>query len=340
MENKIDKILITGGAGFIGSHLAETMLQRGMEVIVVDNLSTGKMENIEHLLVYKGFRFYKEDIRNKSKLRAIFSSELPSIVSHHAAQKSVPKSVEDPKIDFDINLVGLINVLDCIIEYDVRNVIYVSSGGALSKEIMYNEKSKEIDFPQLLSPYALSKFAGEKYVAFYSKRYGFDFSILRYANVYGPRQVPEGESGVIPIFINNILEEKPSIIMTFTDMPNGCTRDYIFVSDAITANVLAIANPTNCVVNIASGQEVSVREIYDCIENVFDIKIPISTAGPRNGDIRRSVLDASLAESLLGWIPKVSLEQGIITLKEFLEQNRAGHCELVHEVFDNESYGY
>ncbi|MDR2267552.1 MAG: NAD-dependent epimerase/dehydratase family protein [Christensenellaceae bacterium] len=310
------KVLITGGAGFIGSHITEAYLKKQYEVVVVDDLSSGRLENLSDVMSNKLFRFYKTDIRNADEMEKIFADEKPDIVSHHAAQKSVPHSIDAPIEDADKNVMGLLNVLALVGKYKVKNVLYVSSGGALSKPIIGDEKSRESDYPQIESPYAVTKFAGENYVKIYSSLYGYKYSILRYANIYGPRQIADGECGVIPIFVGNVVANKPSILMTYADMPRGCTRDYVFVGDVVEANMLLTEKPVNCPVNVGTGIEVSMMDIYEAILTVFESTQPIKVTGPRLGDIKRSVLDASRLKNLVGWSPSVDLVNGLRILKD------------------------
>ena len=310
-------VLLTGGAGFIGSHVVESYFREGYIVVIVDNLSSGYLKNIESLIDNKNIFFYNVDIRDKESLENIFKTHKPSIINHHAAQKSVPYSMEDPIYDLSVNLQGLLNILSLVAYYKIDNFIYISSGGALSKKIIKDEKSKETDFPQLKSPYAITKFSGENYIKIYSKLYDFKFTILRYGNVYGPRQVPAGECGVIPIFINNILEGKESILTTYEDMKRGCTRDYINVKDVADINMIATRNPTNEVFNISTGNELYILDIYEEIKEVFHSDLGINIKGPRIGDIRRSVLDISKVKSMLGWEPKISLKEGLKDLYDF-----------------------
>lgn len=309
-------VLVTGGAGFIGSHVCEMYLQEGYKTICIDNLVSGKRENIEHLMTNRNFNFFKVDIKNYYELELIFKRFYPDIINHHAAQKSVSYSVENPTYDLQNNLEGLLTLLNLIKKYPISNFIYISSGGALSKDISEEEASSENDEPQLVSPYAITKFAGEKYLSIYSKEYGFDYTVLRYANVYGPRQIPDGECGVIPIFFNNIMNNKSSILMTYPDMPRGCTRDYVFVSDIVEANKKCTLHPLNSVINIGSGREIDILGIYENILEVFDKDLPIHILGPRAGDIKRSVLKCTLAHEKLGWEPKVCLRDGLKKLKD------------------------
>lgn len=317
----MNTILITGGAGFIGSHITEAYLQRGWKVVVVDDFSSGTWENLETVKNHPQLVVHELDIRDKEGLDAVFEQHRPDVVNHHAAQKSVAYSVEDPLLDLDINGRGFLHVLLCTAKYGVKNMVYVSSGGALSKDIIGEERSSETDWPQLISPYAIHKFAGEKHLALYAQLYDFEYSILRYANVFGPRQIPDGECGVIPIFVNNLLADKESVLMTYDDMPNGCSRDYVYIDDVVSVNLLVGDKPVNTELNIGTGKEVYILDIYREIENVFDKQVPIRVAGPREGDIRRSVLNADRAKELLGWEPKVDLHGGLVRLRDWL-QNR------------------
>ncbi len=311
-------VLVTGGAGFIGSHIVEGYLKKALDVVIVDNLVSGYISNIEHLLSNDRVTFYKSDIRDKEALKNIFHKHNISIINHHAAQKSVPYSVDEPFYDLDNNIIGLLNLIEMTKINKIQNFIYISSGGALSKEIIDKNISKETDYPQLMSPYAITKFAGENYLKIYSKIYDFGYTILRYGNVYGPRQVAEGECGVIPIFVNNILEKKDSLLTTYEDMPRGCTRDYIYISDVVDINMIVSEKICNDTFNISSGREEYILDIYNVIQEVFQSSQRIIKKPPRVGDVKRSVLDISYVKDVLGWSPKVSLIDGIKLLKDYI----------------------
>lgn len=312
-------ILLTGGAGFIGSHIAEAYLSLGYKVIIVDDLSSGDKKNINQIIDNENLFFYEVSITDKDALKTIFQKHNPQIINHHAAQKSVPFSVENPLIDLKTNLQGLLTILEVIKEFSIEHFIYISSGGALSKEIVDREKSLESDCPSQESPYAINKYTGEKYVELYSKLLNYNYTILRYSNVYGPRQIADGECGVIPIFVNNILNNRESTLMTYKDMPNGCTRDYVYIDDVVKANILATNHRINDVVNISSGIEEPILAIYNTICDVFDKQIPIKIVGPRIGDIRRSVLSNKKAKKLLSWDYKVGLNEGLNKLKRYIQ---------------------
>ncbi len=317
----MQRVLLTGGAGFIGSHLTKRYVDEGYDTIVVDNLSSGKYNNIKEFESRPNFHFEKLDITDKEALRKVFEKYHPTIINHHAAQKSVPNSIKRPLYDLQINGVGLLNVLTLVEEYPIDKFIFVSSGGALSKEINAGEKSRETDMPQFMSSYAITKFSGENYVKLYAKRYGFSYTILRYANVYGTNQTMDGECGVVPIFVNNILQNKSSILMTYDDMPRGCTRDYVNAEDLGDINMLVTEKSANRVLNIGSGKEISILDIYDIIQKVFGTNLSIDIIGPREGDVKRSVLDISLVQELYNWSPKVEFEEGIQKIYDSIYKN-------------------
>lgn len=304
------KILVTGGAGFIGSNIVDAYINSGHEVVIVDDLSSGKKQNINSKA-----RFYQEDIRSKSLVEIIIK-ESPDIINHHAAQKSVPKSVNDPLLDADINIIGLINLLNASVKANVKKIIFSSSGGALAGNAQVIP-TPEVTDPLLISPYAITKFMSEKYLQFYSLTYGLKYTVLRYANIYGPRQLPEGECGVIPIFMDNILNGRPSYLFTFDDMPQGTTRDYVFVDDVAKANVLALTKGDNDIFNIGTGKELLIGDIYNVLIKTSGCDLPLIRQKERIGDVKRSALDASKAHKLLDWKPKVGIVEGIaLTLKE------------------------
>ncbi len=312
------KILFTGGAGFIGSHIVEKYIELNHEVIIVDNFSSGKMSNLNNVVNSPLCHIENCDITNVEELEKVFIKYQPTVINHHAAQKSVSYSVENPIYNAMINEIGLLNLITLGVKYKIDKFIYVSSGGALSKEILNDEKSCENDIPQLKSPYAITKYCGEHYLRNYSELYGFSWIGLRYANAYGPRQIADGECGVIPIFLNNLFAQKESILFTYEDMPRGCTRDYIYINDIVDFNVLALNTDKglNDVYNIGSGIELPILDIYDELIKVFETNIPIRIAGPRLGDIKRSVLDTAKAQRIFGWKPTFTLSTGLNDLKK------------------------
>jgi UDP-glucose 4-epimerase len=314
------EVLLTGAAGFIGSHIAEGYIAQGYRVIGVDDLSTGNAGNIAGVNEHADFIFYRADLRELETLKGIFAAHNISIINHHAAQKSVPASIDDPQYDNAVNVSAVLNLIACARAYNVKRILAASSGGALSKPIeQTGDTSKETDMPQLVSPYAITKFSGERYFALYANLYGYDYIGLRYANVFGPRQVATGDCGVVPIFLNNILANKPSRLMTYADMPRGCSRDYIYVRDVMAINMLLSQHEgaLNDVFNLALGKEFYMLDIYEALLHVFERNVPIELVGPRQGDIRRSVLDVSKVKRMFGWSPAYTFDAGLRDLKQY-----------------------
>lgn len=306
------KILVTGGAGFIGSHVVDAYIEQGHDVIVVDDLSSGKLENLNPKA-----RFYKTDIRSE-EIHGIFEREKPDILNHHAAQISVPASVSDPAFDADVNIKGFLNLLEAARKNSVKKVIFASTGGAIYGEAA-EYPTPETCAPSPLSPYAITKSASENYLAFYNHQYGLDYTVLRYSNVYGPRQIPHGEAGVMAIFMKNLLSGKPSTVYYYPDEPRGMTRDYCYAGDVSRANVLALGKSNNGVFNIGTGVPTHTLDLFNLIykslkEQMPEIKDSLANPGKgpvRPGDIKRSCLNVNKAEKLLGWKAKWSLEQGV-----------------------------
>jgi UDP-glucose 4-epimerase len=316
------KIMVTGGAGFIGSNVVDGYIQAGHDVVVVDNLFTGKESNLNPKAT-----FYQVDIRSP-EIRQIFEREKPEILNHHAAQISVPASVSDPLFDADVNLKGFLNLLENAAKYKTGKVIFISSGGAIYGEAEEYPTSEGYS-PKPLSPYAISKFCSEHYLAYYRHQYRLEYTILRYANIYGPRQIPHGEAGVVAIFMTNLLEGKASVLNHFPDEPQGMIRDYCFVRNVVKANLKALKQGEDDFYNIGTGKETKTLDLYNVIyEAVREIKpdLPqalsrLSTQAARSGDIRRSCLVVGKAEKGLGWTPETDLAMGIrLTLQWWLEE--------------------
>jgi UDP-glucose 4-epimerase len=306
------KILVTGGAGFIGSNVVDAYIRAGHDVVVVDNLFTGKKSNLNPKAT-----FCAMDIR-APEIQEVFERERPEVLNHHAAQISVPASVADPLFDADVNLRGFLNLLESAVKHKTRKVIFISSGGAIYGEAQEYPTSERYS-PTPLSPYAISKFCSEYYLAYYRHLHGLEYTILRYANIYGPRQIPHGEAGVVSIFMTNLLDGKPSVLNHFPDEPKGMIRDYCFVGDVVKANLKALTQGGGDFFNIGTGKETKTLDLYHVIyEAVREIKpgLPqalsrLSAQAARPGDIRRSCLAVGKAARGLGWVPETVLEQGI-----------------------------
>ena len=306
------RILVTGGAGFIGSNVVDAYIEAGHEVAVVDDLSTGKEENVN-----KAAKFYELDIQDPN-LKSVFEEFKPEIVNHHAAQISVPMSVDDPLADARINILGLLNLLANCRDSKVAKVIYVSSGG-----VVYGEPEQypatEAYPAQPASPYGIAKYAGELYLKFFAAQYGMKYVVLRYSNVYGPRQMPHGEAGVVSIFIQALLAGKvPTIYGGGT-----CIRDYVFVGDVVQANLKALERGENIALNIGTGRPTNVNELYGLVLKALELNIEAERGPARRGDLKTNYLDASLAGKVLGWQPEVSLPEGVTKTAEYFRTKQA-----------------
>jgi UDP-glucose 4-epimerase len=304
------KILVTGGSGFIGSHVANAYLAAGHQVVIVDDLSTGAIENLP-----KEATFYLMDI-GSPEIEKVFQIEKPDVVNHHAAQMSVVVSVRDPRLDATVNSLGLLNVLEASWKTGVKKFIFISSGGAIYGEAD-EETIPEDHAPAPLSPYAIHKLLGEHYLRFYGVQHGLEWTALRYANVFGPRQNPHGEAGVVAIFINRLLRDEVPTINAFSDEPDGMARDYVYVEDVARASLLALDKAAGEPVNIASGRMVRTRELLAAICRIMGKELKYTRAGPRPGDLRRSCLDIAKAARVLGWKPSFSLEEGLARTVSF-----------------------
>ncbi len=294
------RIIVTGGAGFIGSHIVDRCVEAGHEVGVVDNLSTGKRANVNAKA-----RFFEQDIC-EAGLAAVFEGFKADIVIHEAAQVNVRRSVEDPAHDARVNVLGTINVFRTAGEAGCKKVIYASSGGAC-----YGEPP-EIPAPEdtrirPLCPYGVSKYAAEKYLELYADLYGMDYTILRYGNVYGPRQDPHGEAGVVAVFSELMLAGKQPQI--FGD--GSKTRDYVFVGDVARANVLALEKGNGGIFNIGTGVQTTDDEIYFAVRNALGLDIEAIHTDFRPGEVMHIALDIARARRELGWAPEHTLATGM-----------------------------
>ncbi len=297
------RILVTGGAGFIGSHIVDEYIATGHEVAIVDNLSTGHRDNLN-----PHARFFEVDIRGE-QMAEVFGQFRPEVVNHHAAQKSVPYSVENPLFDADVNLMGLLKLLELSRQHGVQQFIMASSGGALADpgEI----PSPETGTPLFLSPYSVAKYASEKYLEFYQITYGMQTLSFRYANVYGPRQTPDGEAGVVAIFTQNILAGRPCKIYALPGMPRGATRDYVYVKDLVAAHGLALTHNVTGVYNVGTGIETDTETLTDHLLTISGRRVPVSIEGARAGDLARSCLDNGKILRDLGWSFTTSVADGL-----------------------------
>ena len=298
------KVIITGGAGFIASHIADAYIKAGHKVAIIDNLATGFRRNVNPKA-----KFYKADIRDLKAMERIFAREKPEVVNHHAAIAEVVKSLHNPIPTLEVNLLGTANVLLSFGKYGRgkhRKFIFSSTGGAIygePKKIPADESTPAVP----LSPYGLSKHLGEEIIMFYARQYGFSYLIFRYPNVYGPRQNPKGEAGVIAIF-GGIMKHglRPTIFGDGTK-----ARDYTHVADIVRANLIVLRKGINTIVNLGWGKKVTDQMIFDGIASAIGYKGKPMYAPYRKGEVYQIAIDASRAKRVLGWKPVVALKKGI-----------------------------
>ncbi|MCF8565769.1 NAD-dependent epimerase/dehydratase family protein [Alicyclobacillus tolerans] len=315
-------ILVTGGAGFIASHVVDDLVAAGHQVAVLDNFSTGSRVNVN-----PDARLYEVDLRDAKRVEDAIRNFKPDVINHHAAQMDVRVSTRLPRLDAEVNIVGSINLIQSAVRHGVSKVVYASTGGAVYGE-PHELPVKETHSIQPLSQYGISKHTVEHYLYLYAHNYGLDYTVLRYPNVYGPRQNPHGEAGVIAIFLNRALrKERPTI---FGDGLQE--RDYVFVSDVVNANRIALETGSRQIFNIGSGVGTSVIDIVKVIEQVTGVPMDPLYAEPRVGEIHKIALDASKASKTLGWRPQVPLAKGIEYTYQSLLQNQ-------DSVFANEGRG-
>lgn len=294
------RCMVTGGAGFIGGHLAERLVAEGHEVSVVDNLSTGRRDNAPDAA-----KLHEMDI-NAPALSGVFEEARPEIVFHQAAQVNVRKSVEDPAFDARQNILGSINLLECAKASGVRKIVYASSGGACYGEPETLPADEDTPIRPLCQ-YGASKYTVEKYVELYGRLYGLDYTVLRYANVYGPRQDPHGEAGVVAIFSELLLQgNRPRIFGDGTK-----TRDYVFVKDVVEANILSMDKGSGGVYNVGTGQRTTDTDIYEAVRAATGARAEAIYEDFRPGEVKHICLDNARIRRELGWAPTVGFAQGV-----------------------------
>lgn len=294
------KILVTGGAGFIASHITDAYIAAGHQVVVVDNLVTGRLENLNPKA-----RFYQMDIQDHQLLDLMREHQI-DVVNHHAAQMDVRRSVDDPVYDARVNVLGFLNILQGCAKTGVKRVIFASSGGAIygEQDVFPADESHKT---QPLSPYGVTKLVGEKYLYFYSETHGIRHTILRYANVYGPRQNPHGEAGVVAIFCKRLLAGEQPIINGDGEQ----TRDFVFVGDVVAANLLALGQSGNDIFNIGTARETTINQVYRTLDRLIGSDKPEQHGPGKEGEQFRSVIDPAHAIKTLGWQPKHTIETGL-----------------------------
>jgi len=300
------RILVTGGAGFIGSHVADLLAGSGHELAVVDNLSRGKKQNVP-----ASARLWVQDLRDPG-LAAVFEEFRPEVVNHHAAQISVRDSVGDPVFDAEVNVLGSLRLLKLSVQHRVKKFIFASTGGAVYGEQDYFPADEKHP-TRPLSPYAVSKLAVEKYLFFFRQTHGLPYVALRYSNVYGPRQDPFGEAGVVAIFCQKMWRnETPTI-----NGQGGQTRDFVYAADVARANLLALGEDVQGEINIATGVETSVNTVFRILREATGATVEERHGPPMPGEQMRSVLDARRAEKVMGWKPRFSIKDGLLLTADF-----------------------
>jgi len=303
------RILVTGGAGFIGSNLVNRFVDLGHEVAIVDNLCTGRRENLDSRAA-----FYEAEICDAARLQEVCADFRPEIVDHHAAQIDVRKAVTDPVFDARVNVLGGINVVRAALAAGVSKFIYASTGGAVYGDPQVIPCTEQ-HVVRPISPYGISKHVLEHYLELYGLLEGLRWTVLRYANVFGPRQDPRGEAGVNAIFTGLMLEGKQPTIFGKGDK----TRDYVYVGDVVEANVLALERGEGEIINIGTGVQTSDQEVYDAIAAATGYAEPPLYTEERKGEVRHIALDASKAKRVLGWEAQVSFREGA---RRTVEYNR------------------
>jgi UDP-glucose 4-epimerase len=308
------RILVTGGAGFIGSHTVDSLIAAGAdEISVLDNLSTGKRNQVNAKAT-----FFHTDLRDADAVRTVVEKFRPEAIVHCAAQMDVRHSVADPAFDAQVNVVGFLNLMEVARQNGLRRVVFSSTGGAI-----YGEQDEfpcnEDHAKRPVSPYGVAKLATESYLFFYKVQYGIDYIALRYGNVYGPRQDPHGEAGVVAIFCGRILDGKPVTI--FGD--GGQTRDYVYVSDVARANIAALNSKASGVaLNIGTGIETDVNQLYGTLAAIADFPAKAEYGSERPGEQRRSVISPARAAATIAWRPEKSISHGLEDTFKYFKDNR------------------
>ena len=295
------KILITGGVGFIGSHVADLLITNGYEVVIVDNLSSGQKENLNPQA-----KFYEGDICDFAFLEKVFTTEKLNIVNHHAAQINVRTSLENPQFDAEVNIKGSLNLLELSKKYAVKKFIFASTGGAIYGDTE-ERPTPETHWPLPVSPYGIAKLSVEYYLHYYHTVWNLNYTALRYSNVYGPRQNPYGEAGVVSIFLEKIKKGE----ICFINGNGKQTRDYVFVEDVARANLLAIQNDFVGSLNVGTSQETSVNELFETIANNLNIKQKKEYREAPKGEQQTSCLSYQKIQENLGWKPLMEFKNGI-----------------------------
>ncbi len=304
-------ILVTGGAGFIGSHLVNGYIKAGHNVIVIDNLSSGDLRFLNPTA-----KFYELDILDP-KIPEILKQEKINAINHHAAQISVSESVANPLLDANSNIIGTLQLIKNAVSSNIEKFVFASTGGAMYGEQIHFPANEEHPC-QPLSPYGISKLCAENYLKFFNKQYGISTTVLRYSNVFGPHQNPHGEAGVVAIFCQKLVQNKKPVICGDGEQ----TRDFISVRDIVQANLIALDPTCTGTFNVGTGTETSVNTLTESLCNISGKNISVAYDSPRSGEQRRSVIDYKKLNDRFGWKPEISLEQGLIETYDFFQKQK------------------
>ncbi len=307
------RILVTGGAGFIASHIVDRYIELGHQVSIIDNFLTGRKTNI-----HPKATFYEADIRDQAKVAEIFSREKPEVVNHHAAQLDVRKSVADPKFDAEVNIIGFLNILSAAVGVSVKKIIFASSGGVVYGDANQIPTTEDYQPLNPLSPYGITKLASEYYLRFYKNVHSIETVALRYANIYGPRQDPHGEAGVVAIFTQKMLKNEPAVINGDGEQ----LRDYTFVGDVVRANEAVLGGRITGEYNIGTGIGTSVNDIFRTLQKLTGSTISESLGPAKLGEQQKCILNAALAAKTFDWKPQMSLVDGLAATVEFFKNEK------------------
>ena len=302
-------ILVTGGAGFIGSHIVDQLIAKGHQVIIIDNLVTGQQDLINPAAI-----FYQEDITNAQKVEEIIQKHQIQVICHQAAQLDVRKSVQDPQYDANVNIIGTINLFEAARKHGVTKVVFASSGGAIygDTDILPTPETHPTD---PISPYGIAKLVMEKYAHYYKTIYNIDYTALRYSNVYGPRQNTQGEAGVIALFISKMLQNQQCYI----NGDGNNTRDFVYVQDVVEANIQAILGDLSGSYNIATATQTNINQIFDILHQLTNTTITRQNREAKLGEQQYSCLSYDKIKQTINWQPQTNLQQGLLQTVDYFK---------------------
>ena len=309
----MSKIIVTGGAGFIGSTLVDELIYQGNDVVVIDNLYTGRVEYINPKA-----KFYLSDIRDET-IDKVFEIEKPDFVFHLAAQMSVPYSVENPVFDLDVNVKGILNLLQASVKNNVKKFVFSSSGGAVYGEASEYPTTENYS-PEPFSPYAITKFMSEFYLKFFKNQHNLNYSVCRFANVYGPRQLSAHESGVVTIFITKVLNSEPVTIYSYPHQTGGMYRDYVYVGDVVSGLIKSMNYKDSDIFNLGTGKPSSTLELFEDIQKITGTIVNHKFGPPRKGDLMQNCLNIEKSKAILDWEPEFDINKGLTLTVDYFKK--------------------